>query len=129
MNKIIITFLFLVGITGEDQPHERLGKAIGKAVAHGDIQREAQGRPPAAALIFEREIPVEEIAHHACKRIAQARRWPVGKPGEVIQQEHQAVANERVEHAHEQELPQFFVKQHSELFFHTDSSFFIANRT
>ncbi len=98
------------GGSGKEAVDQGFGDAVGKDIANGDIQGKAEGGGPAAAGVAKGKIAVEEIAHDAGQSIAEGGGEPVAPGAEIVQKEHEAVADDGIDHADQGKFPELFVK-------------------
>ena len=99
---------------GKQAQTQRFCDAVGDQVTDGDVRREAHDLTRAALPALERKVLVEEKAQDAREHVVCRRGHPVRAVGKVIQSKHDARADERVDHADEQKLPQLRVKERAQ---------------
>jgi len=95
---------------GKHGPGQRLGHAVGDAVTHRDVQREPRHHRKTLFLVLKGEILVEKIAEDAAEEIVGGAGQPVTQPENIVEHEHDGRAEQRVNHAHQKELPEGLIQ-------------------
>ena len=89
--------------------HERLGDSVSKQVADGDVDHKSERAAQHVALVLERVVLVEEVTQDTSYNVIGSRGHPVGASEQIVQPEHDAAADDRVDDADDDELSKFSI--------------------